>query len=1068
MKSSLLTLLSLFLLLPSLRSVTASESVEPYLSPYASPAGFASVVNFGDSDLPLQIAQNSQFIVHAIDPDPKAVAALRAKAVQAGLLGIRLYVEQMPAAPLPYADHLVDLLVVANPDPALSEQEVSRVLTPIRGRAFAGGHEIMRKPALPGAENWSHPLRGPHNNPASNDTAFTGDPIIQYLAYPMQNSFQGSMLAADGIRIELTDWVTKKNDRAAVAGKLIGRSLYNGRMLWQRALPPNIEPDTPLVALDDNRIYLADGENPQVLVIDARTGGDLGTLPISEDPQVRVRWLAVEQGRLYTLTGPALPTRPAFVFLGGKKNQDMRKAHANEGGAQLQAWDLASGAPAWTYTPDSPVDYRSVATRDGRVYYASDTRLAALDANGKVTWENSALFKEADRVKRARGYNVNTEAVSRLVVGPAGQLAFSLEDAKGTYIIDTETGQKLWELPIKGPKNFFIGDKLYSPRGIMDATTGDRVADAGFEGKGCGITTWIPGMDTGLGHVALGVKSPCGVGSFATGGMVIFASSQCDCWPFQRGNAAFASGGETLRQARETPQHPLQAGNAPAPTLQPAPGDWPTYRGSLNRQGAASIPAGSSATLAWQSPAIQPYAVPEGHGQQRLEWLERPTAPVTAGGLVFSAGSDGLIRAVRIADGQQAWAYPTGGAVLTSPTVAGGRLFAGSADGWIYCLDAATGELAWRWRGAPMERRIVVYDKLMSSWPLTALLADGDTVYGVAGHWMQNGSLTFALDAATGQPKWTTWTDPTYDIATYTEREDYGFSPSGQLALVKGNLWVRSYLGVPGVFDPATGARVPADPLLASLQKSGWAFGLRHANGGGELIRVGDEFVLQGGRPLLFNPDMRNDKTAGRYNAHYLTENGHQAVTPLTTTAIPDSMPAPALDNERIAFAGGVGSTSFRARQPTAGISLWSLEGWQEHFESGRNEGTTDDPDAADPDAGPQRKGRANANLPDLRSGARYALDFTLAGWRQQAPDVSAIALAPEAVVIAAGKQVSQRNEPVRFEDWALEAYDADSGTKRWSAPLPKEPMMDAIAPTAEGRWLVTLRDGSIACFEVE
>ena len=113
---------------------------------------------------------------------------------------------------IPFADNYVDVLVLTDVQPNdLDEEarrEIMRVLTPLRGRAIIGDG-VLRKPSLSGADDWTHRLHGPDNNPVSSDTAFQMPAMLQYLAMPMQTSFQGTTLVAGGRRIELSDWVTK-------------------------------------------------------------------------------------------------------------------------------------------------------------------------------------------------------------------------------------------------------------------------------------------------------------------------------------------------------------------------------------------------------------------------------------------------------------------------------------------------------------------------------------------------------------------------------------------------------------------------------------------------------------------------------------------------------------------------------------------------------------------------------------------------------------------------------------------------------------------------------------------
>jgi outer membrane protein assembly factor BamB len=1027
--------------------------------------GIACVLGCGDGEIVLELAHNSQFLILALDPDPVNVARAAQQAADAGVLGRRVYVAQGTTKQIPFADNYVDVLVLTDArSNDLDEQarlEIMRVLTPVRGRAIIGDR-LLSKPPLPGADDWTHRLHGRDNNPVSSDTAFQMPAMLQYLAMPMQTSFQGAMLAGDGRRIELSDWVSKKPDRVAVAGKLLARSLYNGQILWQRELPRNIEPDTPVCALAGGRVYLAAGDACRVLVIDAETGGDLSAIDLSGDQEQRVKWLAIDGGRLYALLGPALPVRTPFSF---PIAHDLRLKQT-QSGKTIVARDLDTGRPLWNHVEQATIDYHTIAVRGGRTYFYSEkTRLACLDSEGRQLWENSDTSWMA-QLKRGPVRNANVEGVSTLRVGPE-QVWLSIPGVNAASMFSAKDGSLLWQGRAVNT-DLFVGDRFYTAGGAVNPATGAVIQPGNFSiGGWCGIRTWVPALKSGLGHVAFGMRSPCGVGIFAAGGVVCVMPSQCDCWPSVRGAGGFATAGHVLEQIETSADHPLETGPAPAGDLRAVLGDWPQYRGDIRRTGAATISAGDSIRLRWTTPADQPFAAPEGHEKHRMQWLDRPTPPVTAGGMALSGASDGSVRAVRISDGTVAWTFWTGGAVLTAPALADGRVYAGSGDGWLYCIDAATGKLAWRWRGAPAQRRIMVYGKLMSSWPVTAVLAHEGTVYGVAGQWMQNGVVTFALDAATGRQQWVHWTRPdnNHFLDPYLKREDPAFAPAGQLAIVGKNLWIRDYLGVPAIFETATGRRIPVTEDMVEFQKTYWNFGVWFATAGQDILVANDRLVLQGGYPLLGNPDIRHDKAAARFIALRVNENGQIQALPHPPTAIPNSQIIPSLADGELLIVGGGSSRT----QPTAatGLSLWTLAAWQGQFASlvsgdGESSGN-DDPAAASGTA------RSQADDPfKKRPNRRAYLDMQQAQWSRDDIEVNAVVLCSDAAVAAVGIRLPTDRPRYGvhpgFQRWELLALDRATGGRRWSVALPGEPVFNGLAPAAADCWVLTLGDGSLVC----
>ena len=1055
-----LLLLSLLALIAHAHAAVANLIKESKLA-----GGIACFINPADSSAAFALAKEGKFLVHVAAADASKAEDFREQAAAAGLLGRSLYVEHRADGTLPFGDHFIDLVIV--PESA-DEKEVLRVLAPVRGRAFIGARMIS-KPALAGADDWTHRLHGADNNPVSGDTAFQGPPFLQYLATPMQTSFQGGMLAAGGRRFELSDWVTKKPDRNEIAGAIRARSLHNGLLLWERDLPKNIEPDMPLCVVDAQHVYLADSAGCHVLVLDAETGAEVRKIVLGDNADLRVNWLGLENGRLHALLGPPLEVRTALTFFGGANEKKREKNF--ESGHTLVAWDLKSERELWRHKEATTIDYHTIAVREGCVYFYSEkTRLACLGADGKLLWEY-ADPKFIERLPRpSRFANINTESVSTLLVGPKGTLRFAVPGRPAGFIFDSVKGTLLWEDSLAAPKCFFLDATYLSPGGVFDAFTGSKVGEVKMEGAGCGIVTWVPGLDGALGHVSLGVKSPCGVGTFAACGVLVYSPSQCDCWPFVRGAAGFASANNIIAQAAEHATHPLVKGDAPAAALRAASGDWPQYRGDVRRSGAAEMKAPATAELRTIVKGEHALPLPDGHDMHRMEWLDRPTSPVTAGGMAFHASSDGSVRATHLADGKSAWTYWTGGAVFSAPSFADGRVFVGSADGWVHCLDAATGKLAWRWRGAPAEHAMMVYGKLMSAWPMTAVMAHEGTLYGIAGQWMQNGSVAFALDTATGAAKWTRWTAPGYGVApgaknTLYEREDHAFSPCGQLAMVGGHLWVRGHLGVPAIFDAKSGARLPLSPDFRKLAGDPWALGFRTASAGQDILVLDDHTVLQGGHALLSNPDMRHDKSAAKYVAWMTDAQGRISASPLPQWAVPHSQIAPAVQGDDVLIVGGVGKDG-RSANSTIGLSLWSMAAWKNEYTAkpGAKTQAATDADAADPTA---PKGKAAAKDPAKAEIGNFktTLDMSKARWRIDEMDVNAIALTADTAIVAHGIRESYGRfvKHPGFKAWQLTALDRQTGKPRWNIALPCEPIFNGLAAAADGRWVLTLRDGSVA-----
>jgi outer membrane protein assembly factor BamB len=199
------------------------------------------------------------------------------------------------------------------------------------------------------------------------------------------------------------------------------------------------------------------------------------------------------------------------------------------------------------------------------------------------------------------------------------------------------------------------------------------------------------------------------------------------------------------------------------------PGDWPTYQGDNARSATTEAAIPRRVARAWT------FDLPSD---------AFPTAPVTAGGLVFFGDRNGVVRAVGAGDGKLRWQAYTGASVYFPPAIEDGRLFAGSADGRVYAFEAATGRPLWTFRAAPADRRIPVYGNLISTWPVAGgVVARDGVVYAAAGIAHYDGTHVYALDAASGEVKWHNDTS-----GATSEKANHGVSLQGSLCIRDGEL----------------------------------------------------------------------------------------------------------------------------------------------------------------------------------------------------------------------------------------------------------------------------------------
>jgi len=158
-----------------------------------------------------------------------------------------------------------------------------------------------------------------------------------------------------------------------------------------------------------------------------------------------------------------------------------------------------------------------------------------------------------------------------------------------------------------------------------------------------------------------------------------------------------------------------------------AEADWPT----LHRDNQRSACTGESVVGPYERKWYRSFVE---------EMIGPRVEPIVAEGLCFVGTYAGNVYALDIDDGSTVWRFAAGGAVGHSPCYDSGRLYVAIEEsfdrGRLICLDAKTGEVRWQF-SAPA-----------GIW--ASPVCDGSQVY--VGD--REGGF-HALDAVTGQPRWT-------------------------------------------------------------------------------------------------------------------------------------------------------------------------------------------------------------------------------------------------------------------------------------------------------------------------
>lgn len=179
--------------------------------------------------------------------------------------------------------------------------------------------------------------------------------------------------------------------------------------------------------------------------------------------------------------------------------------------------------------------------------------------------------------------------------------------------------------------------------------------------------------------------------------------------------------------------------------------DWPQWRYDGARSAASPEELPRTLNLAWKYKTPRPS--PAFFGYRLLDDAPKPV--VLGHTLFFGSNSDDSLAALDTATGALRWRFVADGPIRFAPIASQGKVWFGADDGRVYCLNAADGTEIWRFSAAPVERRLVGHDRMISAWPITGgpLLADG-VIYFAAGNWPLEGVFVFALEAGTGKVKW--------------------------------------------------------------------------------------------------------------------------------------------------------------------------------------------------------------------------------------------------------------------------------------------------------------------------
>jgi outer membrane protein assembly factor BamB len=1091
--------------------------------------GVCELPRVGDGSLAVALARAGATLVHGLAPDDGAAAGARAAAAGAGMLGTRVMVEQGSPAAVPLADWVADLVVIADATDAnlaaLPPGELRRIASPARGvivagqpaggtgvltraaleawAAQAGGAVttfedagglwvFMRVPALAGADEWTHFQYSAGNNPVSADTVIQPPYSIQYMTPPFFGAGGGARMAG-GRLFEMQGQQYRHSDCTELVKTIWCRNAYNGQILWQMPLPRHVDAKRANIAATADTFYLPDNDQPGVRLIDAETGVLRGTVTLGGTNE-EIKWLAVENGRLFALIGalaPPYPNNATYVI--NAYNAEIRGGKLNHG-TRVCAYDLAAQTALWQYTvaTNELIDPRAVAVWSNRVAFLLEDqrsyaltnnnelvegrRLMCLDAgSGAEQWQNNDA--RLNRLWRKYLYIFGREYHPCLIGTPEGvRLRLLGIYGNDIFMLDPNTGTTRWAL-ISGtdfvPETFagFIsGGKYYAKNRVYDVVSGAAQTTSGQWDGGCGVRTWSPhtGILGNLNEESIGLllKSDCHMGTFAAGGLVNVLRGWCGCTKFWRGSFAFAPRGTLDVHRTITALAPGQLQPGPAnPDAAGLPAlsalDWPVYRHDNERTAGTPATVPPNATLLWTYVPPVPHVYSTNYDKYVMQRQDQPTEPVAAGGLVFFGGSDGKVEALDAATGARIWTYWTGGSVYAPPTVSSGMVYVGSYDGQVYCLDAQTGALAWRFRAAPFEQRIMRGMHLVSRWPvMSGVLVYSNTAYFAAGQASIQGVHVYAVDARTGALRWHN------GQAGKPAADDLhpSLTPDGFMTVMGSRLYLRTRADLVARFNLATGALDPLPDYPRTPNEMDWDF---YAPFGREIAVLGNGLILEGGRNLQHELNQREgDRNFTSFFIRRFSPDGqvhHRAAIRLTQLSII----APAFDADGMAVVPG-GYTKGPLPTGTQGLQMLDMRKVkslaQAALDKGKGFASMTEPlqnMMLNGEPKPASRWDWPTNAPALFRGlAAFRWEFG-----NPMVQINALALTTNAVVITRGIQKTSGSNLIDdYSAWTVMALARGSGAVLWEYTLPCEPMLNGLCIDRAGRVIATLRNGGAVC----
>jgi outer membrane protein assembly factor BamB len=459
----------------------------------------------GDGRLTAALDVNDRYLVHGLDTNPNAVAAARRYIQKLGLYG-KVSVETLESRDLPYADNLVNLLVVENLS-GVSKEECMRVLAPGSSAYVKSGDkwELIVKPRPDSIDEWTHHLHDAGGNAVANDRVVGPPRHLQWTAGPLWARSHGwtpsvsSMVSAGGRLFCICDETLTCVD-GTVPSKwfVVARDAFSGVLLWKRPVPHWDSVDfsgTPgngtgvasvgrftmptdigkrLVAVGQT-VYVTLGAFAPVTALDAATGAVKRVYTDTADADE----ILCTGGRLIVSTNSAdKPPLPLVVT---------EQSPGGAPGKHVCAVDAKTGRLLWKQGPftairasqtQDPFGRLELAAGDGKVFVLTTQAIDCLNMDsGKRIWRIERPALQPNAVTQI-GYSGMFEYLLTVMVYHDGVVLLAQPEPNtrhtyhtmpGTlYAFDANNGRLMWKHAYGGwghctpPDVFVIGNTVWT------------------------------------------------------------------------------------------------------------------------------------------------------------------------------------------------------------------------------------------------------------------------------------------------------------------------------------------------------------------------------------------------------------------------------------------------------------------------------------------------------------------------------------------------------------------------------------------------------------------------------